>query len=79
MTGFTEKGKNTGIVIDDKYPSSPRWIQGLTPTYKIQLSAYAVALENSDNYGRDLQSSRCAVEVPAKAKQCDTPAVQHRQ
>ncbi len=51
MTGFTEKGKNTGIVIDDKYPSSPRWIQGLTPTYKIQLSAYAVALENSDNYG----------------------------
>ena len=51
MTGMMENGRNTGIIIDDKYPSNPDFIHGLTLYYKLQLSSYAVALENSDTYG----------------------------
>ena len=51
VTGFSDKGKNTGIIIDDKYPTSTSYIHGLTLYYKLQLSAYAVALGNSEPYG----------------------------
>lgn len=51
MTGRIENGKNTGIIIDDKYPSSTSRIYGLTLYYKLQLSSYAVALDDSDAYG----------------------------
>ena len=51
MTGNMENGKNTGIIIDDKYPSSRSHIYGLTLYYKLQLASYAVALANSESYG----------------------------
>ncbi len=57
MTGTFEGNRHTGIIIDDKYPKDPNLIHGLTLYYKLQLSSYAVALENSDQYG-----SLCKVE-----------------
>lgn len=51
MTGTFEGHRHTGIIIDDKYPKDPNLIHGLTLYYKLQLSSYAVALENSDQYG----------------------------
>jgi hypothetical protein len=51
MTGSIENGKNTGIIIDDKYPSSDDRIYGITLYQKIQLSSYAVGLSDSQTYG----------------------------
>jgi hypothetical protein len=50
-TGLFEGGRQTSFIIDDKYPSSPERIYGITLPYKIQLAGYAVALSNSEDYG----------------------------
>ena len=50
-TGFMQDGRNTSLIIDDKYPQSPDRIFGMTLKYKIQLAGYAVAISNSADYG----------------------------
>ncbi len=52
VTGTMENGKNTGIIIDDKYPSTPPGNYGITLYQKLQLSSYAVGLSDSELYGR---------------------------
>ena len=51
VTGIVEDGKNTGIIIDDKFPKETTKIYGLTLYYKLQLASYAAAMENSYDYG----------------------------
>ncbi len=51
MTGIMEDGKNTGIIIDDKFPKETSKIFGITLYYKLQLSSYAAALADSYEYG----------------------------
>ena len=51
VTGMIENGKNTAIVIDDKFPNSTSAFHGFTLYYKLQLAAYAAALANSYEYG----------------------------
>lgn len=50
-TGFMQDGRNTSLIIDDKYPQKPDRIFGMTLKYKIQLAGYAVAISNSADYG----------------------------
>jgi hypothetical protein len=49
MLGRMENGKNQGIIIDDKYPKSE--YKGIPLYYKLQLSAYAAAVDNSEVLG----------------------------
>ena len=49
MLGKTGNGKNRGVIIDDKYPETA--YRGMPLYYKLQLSAYATAVGNSDILG----------------------------
>ena len=49
LLGKVENGKNQGIIIDDKYPKTE--YQGIPLYYKLQLAAYATAVDNSEILG----------------------------
>ncbi len=49
MLGKTSGSKNQGVIIDDKYPKTA--YRGMPLYYKLQLSAYAAAVGNSDILG----------------------------
>jgi hypothetical protein len=51
IRGIIENGKNTGKIIDDKFPEDLTKIYGLTFYYKLQLTLYATIINNSDVYG----------------------------
>jgi len=49
LLGKNTKGVNNAIIIDDKYPKMK--YKGMPLYYKLQLSAYAVAVKNSEVFG----------------------------
>lgn len=50
FTGKVTKGKNDGILIDDKYPV--KVYISLPLSYKLQLAAYTAAIHNSEDFSK---------------------------
>ena len=49
--GFMENGRNMCLIINDKYPKNLDMIYGITLPYKLQLTGYATAISNSEDFG----------------------------